>query len=130
MQLPCKCRFSLLTVFEVDTVFPSCLANCALEYPGAVYHVVNRGDRREEFFRDDPDRERVLSTLIEACDKIEWQKAINGRCGWRLVAARDDDEFEMDRGTTGDGQLDECVQPSGGWESEDRDQLYKVRTDT
>ena len=31
-----------------------------LEYPGAVYHVVNRGDRREEMFRDDPDRERFF----------------------------------------------------------------------
>ena len=27
-------------------------------------------------------------------------------------AARDDDEFEMDSGTTGDAQLDECVQTS------------------
>jgi putative transposase len=44
-----------------------------LEYPGAVYHVVNRGDRREEIFRDDPDRERLLSTLTEACGKTEWQ---------------------------------------------------------
>jgi hypothetical protein len=34
-----------------------------LEYPGAVYHVVNRGDRREEIFRDDPDRERFLAVL-------------------------------------------------------------------
>jgi REP element-mobilizing transposase RayT len=42
-----------------------------LEYPGAVYHVVNRGDRREEIFRDDPDRERFLSTLTEACGKTE-----------------------------------------------------------
>ena len=35
------------------------------EYPGAVYHVVNRGDRREEIFRDDPDRERFPSTLTD-----------------------------------------------------------------
>ena len=43
-----------------------------LEYPGAVYHVVNRGDRREEIFRDDPDRERFLSTLTEAGGKTEF----------------------------------------------------------
>jgi hypothetical protein len=25
-----------------------------IEYPGAIYHVLNRGDRREDIFRDDP----------------------------------------------------------------------------
>jgi len=29
-----------------------------LEYPGAIYHLMNRGDRREPIFRDD--RNRVL----------------------------------------------------------------------
>jgi REP element-mobilizing transposase RayT len=24
-----------------------------LEYPGAIYHVMNRGNRREDIFRDD-----------------------------------------------------------------------------
>ena len=36
-------------------------------------HVANRGDRREEIFRDDPDRQRFLSTFTEACGKTEWQ---------------------------------------------------------
>lgn len=44
-----------------------------MEYPGAIYHVVNRGDRREDIFKDDLDRERFLSTLEEACQKTEWQ---------------------------------------------------------
>lgn len=44
-----------------------------LEYPGAIYHVMNRGDRREAIFRDDADRQRFLSTLSEACGKTEWQ---------------------------------------------------------
>ncbi|MEP6663627.1 MAG: transposase [Verrucomicrobiota bacterium] len=44
-----------------------------VEYPGAVYHVMNRGDRREPIFRDDEDRERFLSTLGEACAKTGWQ---------------------------------------------------------
>ena len=43
-----------------------------VEYPGAIYHVMNRGDRREEIFRDD-DRQRFLSTLGEACAKTGWQ---------------------------------------------------------
>ena len=44
-----------------------------VEYPGAIYHVMNRGDRREPIFRDDKDRQRFLSTLGEACGKTAWQ---------------------------------------------------------
>lgn len=44
-----------------------------IEYPGAIYHVMNRGDQRERIFRDDDDRRRFLSTLGEACAKTEWQ---------------------------------------------------------
>ena len=44
-----------------------------VEYPGAIYHVLNRGDRREEIFRDDQDRQRFLETLGETCAKTGWQ---------------------------------------------------------
>ena len=44
-----------------------------IEYPGAMYHVMNRGDQREDIFRDDQDRQKFLSTLGEACAKTEWQ---------------------------------------------------------
>jgi hypothetical protein len=44
-----------------------------IEYPGATYHVMNRGDQREDIFRDDDDRRRLLSTLEGACAKTEWQ---------------------------------------------------------
>ena len=44
-----------------------------LEFAGALYHVLNRGDRGEEIFRDDQDRARFLATLAEACDKTGWQ---------------------------------------------------------
>ena len=44
-----------------------------LEYPGAIYHVMNRGDRREDIFRDDEDRRRFLAALGEACAKTRWQ---------------------------------------------------------
>jgi len=43
-----------------------------LEYAGAIYHVMNRGDRREPIFRDDLDREIFLQTLGEACAKTDW----------------------------------------------------------
>ena len=44
-----------------------------LEYAGAIYHVMNRGDRREPIFKDDEDRQRFISTLGEACAKTGWQ---------------------------------------------------------
>lgn len=44
-----------------------------VQYPGAIYHVLNRGDRREPIFRDDEDHRRFLETLGEACEKTGWQ---------------------------------------------------------
>ena len=44
-----------------------------IQYPGAIYHVMNRGDRQEPIFQDDDDRERFLETLGEACAKTGWQ---------------------------------------------------------
>lgn len=44
-----------------------------VEYPGAIYHVMNRGDRREPIFRDETDRRRFIETLGEACEKTAWQ---------------------------------------------------------
>ena len=40
-----------------------------VEYPGAIYHVMNRGDRREPIFKDDADRKLFLECLGEACEK-------------------------------------------------------------
>ena len=44
-----------------------------IEYAGAVYHVMNRGDRREAVFEDDRDRQRFLETVSEGCQKTGWQ---------------------------------------------------------
>ena len=44
-----------------------------VEYPGAIYHVMSRGDRREDIFHDDVDRQDFLKTLAEACQKTGWQ---------------------------------------------------------
>jgi REP element-mobilizing transposase RayT len=44
-----------------------------VQYPGAIYHVMNRGDRREPIFKDDQDHRRFLETLGEACGKTGWQ---------------------------------------------------------
>src|SRR3989442_5523640 len=34
---------------------------------------MNRGDRREAIFGDDEDRQRLITTLGEACQKTGWQ---------------------------------------------------------
>ena len=47
-----------------------------IEYPGAFYHVMARGNRREAIFKDDDDRRFFLKTLSDAC----------GRTGWRVHA--------------------------------------------
>jgi putative transposase len=44
-----------------------------LQYPGAIYHVMSRGDRREDIFLDDVDRQDFLKTVAEACAKTGWQ---------------------------------------------------------
>jgi REP element-mobilizing transposase RayT len=44
-----------------------------IQYPGAIYHVMNRGDRREPIFHDDTDRKKFVATLSEACVKTDWQ---------------------------------------------------------
>ena len=44
-----------------------------VEYPGAIYHVLNRGDRREDIFRDDRDREVFLAALAAVCGKTGWE---------------------------------------------------------
>ena len=36
-----------------------------IEFPGALYHVTSRGDRRETIFEDDDDRRMFLGTLVQ-----------------------------------------------------------------
>ncbi len=47
-----------------------------IEYEGAVYHVMCRGNRQEPVFRTNRDNEMFLDTLAEVC----------GRTGWRVHA--------------------------------------------
>ena len=44
-----------------------------VQFAGAIYHLMNRGDHREDIFLDDTDRELFLKTLGEACTKADWQ---------------------------------------------------------
>jgi REP element-mobilizing transposase RayT len=40
-----------------------------IEYPGAVYHVICRGNNRQSVFRDDQDRKRYLEKLALYCEQ-------------------------------------------------------------
>lgn len=40
-----------------------------IEYPGAVYHVICRGNNRQAIFRDDQDRRRYLEKLSRYCQE-------------------------------------------------------------
>src|SRR6266404_2654543 len=44
-----------------------------IQYPGACYHVMSRGDGREAIFRNAADRSEFLRTLGRACQKTGWQ---------------------------------------------------------
>jgi putative transposase len=42
-----------------------------IEFPGAVYHVTARGDRREDIFVDDVDRQALLKVLAQALSRFD-----------------------------------------------------------
>ena len=44
-----------------------------IEFPGAVYHVTSRGDRREPIYRDDADRLTQLDVVAQAMDRFDAQ---------------------------------------------------------
>lgn len=50
--------------------------NPRIEFEGAVYHVMSRGNRQESVFLDDHDNRIFLDTLEEVC----------GRTGWKVYA--------------------------------------------
>ena len=52
-----------------------------IEFPGAYYHLMARGNRREAIFLDDDDRRFFLQCLAEACEKTGWR--VNA---WVLMA--------------------------------------------
>ncbi len=49
-----------------------------IEYPGAIYHVMSRGDRKEPIFLDDGDGHDFIKTLAEACQKTGFE--VHGYC--------------------------------------------------
>jgi len=43
-----------------------------IEFAGAIYHVMARGNRREPLYRDDKDFSEFLRTLGLVCDRFNW----------------------------------------------------------
>jgi putative transposase len=43
-----------------------------IEYAGALYHVTSRGDRREDIYLDEQDREMWLEVLGQVCNRFNW----------------------------------------------------------
>lgn len=41
-----------------------------IEFPGAIYHVTSRGDRREAIYRDELDRVTQLDVIAQAADRL------------------------------------------------------------
>jgi REP element-mobilizing transposase RayT len=44
-----------------------------IEYAGAIYHAMARGNQGCPLFKDDQDRRRFLETLAEACERTGWR---------------------------------------------------------
>ena len=80
-----------------------------IEYAGAIYHVMNRGDRREPIFHDDLDRKRFVAALGEACTKTDWQ--MHAYC---LMLRRDGKRRKKRRGGFLQEELDKL-----GWTAKD-----------
>ncbi len=49
-----------------------------IEYPGALYHVTSRGDRRDWIYLDDEDRQGFLGLLGEVVETFNW--AVHAYC--------------------------------------------------
>ena len=43
-----------------------------LEFAHALYHVTSRGDRREDIYQDDADRQAWLAVLAKVCKRFNW----------------------------------------------------------
>jgi putative transposase len=63
----------VLTNSLMSLVFGHMSRKLRIQFPGAIYHLMSRGDRREAIFLDDHDRESFLQTLGDTCVKTGWQ---------------------------------------------------------
>jgi hypothetical protein len=62
-----------LTALIYFGILPGMARKIRIQYPGAVYHVMNRWDRRETVFKEGQDCEVLLRKLEEACGIALWR---------------------------------------------------------
>ena len=48
-----------------------------IEFAGAVYHVLSRGDHGENIYQDDENRKGFLGCLGEVCERTGWKALTN-----------------------------------------------------
>jgi hypothetical protein len=68
-----QCHSSLLTQLAIVGGSIAVPRKLGIQYPVAIYHVMNRGSQREDILKDDEDRRSLLATLSEARHKTGWQ---------------------------------------------------------
>src|SRR5258706_16480824 len=63
-----------LTVVAVCLLLGRMPRKLRVQYPGAVHHVMNRGDRRDAIFSDEADRQWFLDTSAKPCQTraLKW----------------------------------------------------------
>ena len=44
-----------------------------LEFPGALYHITSRGNRREAIYDDNADRANFLELLVDIIERCNWR---------------------------------------------------------
>ena len=44
-----------------------------IEFPGALYHVISRGNAKQDIFLDDGDRHQFLDALSETAERLNWR---------------------------------------------------------
>ena len=57
-----------------------------LEFAGGLYHVTSRGDRQEDIYLDDADRDEFLEVLAEVIQRFNWTVHAYCLSGWQKAS--------------------------------------------
>jgi putative transposase len=68
-----QCRGQVLPFSRLPSILSPMSRPLRIEFPNAIYHVTSRGDRREDIYRDDTDRQIQLDVLAHAMDRFDAQ---------------------------------------------------------
>jgi len=77
-----------------------------IEYPGAIHHVINRGNYRRDLFENPGAAEAFLKTLFQAAQKYGWQvhAYVLMRNHFHLGGSKRGHGLTLDRAATGPGE--------------------------